>query len=427
MDRLTRSLSLGVLLVTLIGTPARACSNVHGIPGDCQMETWRVPTGAGGAAPQRLTSVLMNGNWTYHAYELSPDGQSLLVHLEDGFEIHRAGQPPVRLKLDLPFTPRDVSWDPDSRRVAFWVAHAPPGGQRRKAVALLDVTALGAAPPGPDEVPYEVLYAPDEPFTPSGFAWAPDGQGLLVLEVGVVAPGGPEGRLTRVEVEGRAARTLAQTAGPFDFFFTPFGCCDHRLRPRADATALLLGHETGLHAGDQAGSDLRRLPLPSKGVHNLDWQPVPGSDLVALFFRRPARTPDGRTFVGVHLARLAEGAAAPEQVHDATNVHTLWFSPRGTHVGWASDEGVWYRRVEGPPGKTVHVPAPEGAPIKGFTWHDDEDRLAFTAGDALFVHDLAAKSVREVWRAGRPETSFLAEPRFVGDDVLVSRFEDVSR
>ncbi|MCW8140256.1 MAG: hypothetical protein KIT58_15255, partial [Planctomycetota bacterium] len=95
---------------------------------------------------------------------------------------------------------------------------------------------------------------------------------------------------------------------------------------------------------------------------------------------------------------------------------------------WASEDGLWYRRVEDARGKPVRVPAPRGERITGFAWHAGEGRLAFTADDALFVHDVAAGQVREVWRVGRPERPlFLADPRFVGDEVLVTSYEDLGR
>ncbi|MCO5172428.1 MAG: hypothetical protein M9894_39525 [Planctomycetes bacterium] len=428
---MTRSLPLALSLATLVaalGAPARACTHVRGIPSECQVEVWRVALdgGAGGAEPRRMASVLMKDTWAYRAHDLAPDGRTTLVHLEDGVEVQRVGQPAVRLKLELPFAPRDFAWSPDSRRVAFWTVHRPAGAAPRKVIAVMDVAGLPAAPPGADEPPpFEVVYEAEEGFVPHGLGWSSAEDALLVLERCLVGEDAAS-RLVRVDLDPRDARTLLQVPGSIDFFETALGCCaasGERLRPEGPSP-ILFGVTDGLSLLEPGGGEPRRLSLPATSVFNLDWRP--GGDVVALFFRRAVRR-QGQAFVGVYLAPLAEGAPA-EQLYTDTDVHTLWFSPRGRYVSWASEDGLWYRRVEDARGKPVRVPAPRGERITGFAWHAGEGRLAFTADDALFVHDVAAGQVREVWRVGRPERPlFLADPRFVGDEVLVTSYEDLGR
>src|SRR5688572_4611374 len=113
------------------------------------METYICPTTRspdGRPAPRKVSSVFMEGNWTWRAYSMAHDGKTTIVHLPDGIEIHREGRPKVELIMEMPYNPRDFYWHPDSKRVAFWVAHTPPVTrpgqlkQARKAVAIMDTS-----------------------------------------------------------------------------------------------------------------------------------------------------------------------------------------------------------------------------------------------------------------------------------------------
>ncbi len=430
MARLLRCLSL----LALLAGAARGDTTIRGIPGECQLTVVECATGRDDATrppPRIVSSVFMQDEWTVRGYEPSPDGQTLLVHLEDGIRLVR-GRRKDDYALDLDPAHRAFQWHPDSKRVAFWVkATSRPGSLARLALAVLDVTAL---PPGPIRagVPYDVVYWNSARSFPSGFAWSPDGQALLVLSTEY----DPEdeqlyGTVTRAEVPSALRRVdqIVVVPGALDFMRCSAG----------PAGWLLYGHEDRLYVIDQRGRGLMRMPdVPSStGLFDVEWSPSAGArarDRLLLFYRSEERSPSGRLFQGVYLCDLSAAFGPspepPESLHGGTDVHSLWFSPRGTYASWASQRGVWYRAPGAKPAGTVHVSIPsfvvdsDTPVIRGLAWSADETRLAIAAGNRLYIHEVATKALYPVAELGELADTFVAQPTWIGDHVVVSSYED---
>lgn len=429
------------------------------------MSTYRCPTAKDPTqrkAAAEVSSTFMDTGFTYHAYSMAHDGRSFIVHLQDGIEVHRQGKPKLEMRMHLPFNPRDFLWHPDSKRVAFWCMHTPKRervGQvvsPRRSIAVMDVSKLGTTSPPPgDTSSYDVIYSTHPEHTPFGLEWSPKGDALFVVERGTdPVDRSAFGLITRIDLSQTSdPKEIVRMPGDIDFFMPPVSRFERGEGATSADYQLVFGHIEGLYTVDPDGRKAQQLSdLPAVGLYNIEWNPNPRKNEVVLFFRRPVHGKGGRTFVGVYLVRIDKllrrtpqpaaplapeaGAAAPpagpepiEQLYDGLDIHTLWYSPRGTYVTWASPWGLWYRRPDDPPSKAVQVVVPpqaDGAQleIKGVTWSDDERKLAFTAGNKLFVCELPANDIYEVYSIGRDTTHFLAEPRFVGDEVFVSSFED---
>jgi hypothetical protein len=232
-----------------------------------------------------------------------------------------------------------------------------------------------------------------------------------------------------------------RVAGTIDLFMPPRARFERGGGPSAAPYSILFGHRGGLFLVDPDGTNLRRVPsVPGIGLFNVAWSPDPARAQVLLFFRRPSFDAEGRAWQGVYLVDLGVAAKQGARVDDfalhlddVLNDHTLWFSPRGTFVTWATWDKVCFRRIDEEGVVVLRAPPPrDGAEldIKGCTWSDDETKLAYTVGDELWIHDLARHDSYQVAELGSSPAmsegeTFLAEPRFVGGDVLVSRFTDL--
>src|SRR5438309_3972981 len=76
------------------------------------------------AETKKVSSTFMAGSWAQHGYRMSPDGTTLVLPLEDGFEVKKGEEKwkhefPLMASID-----RDLFWAPDSKRFAFRVPDA---------------------------------------------------------------------------------------------------------------------------------------------------------------------------------------------------------------------------------------------------------------------------------------------------------------
>lgn len=393
--------------------------------------------------PKEVSSTYMRGRWTHHAYSMAHDGAMTIVHTTDGIELVR-GTKNIKVPLLLPYNPRDFMWAPDSKRVCFWVPTTLNGTEVR-GLAVMDASRIHSTPELGDS-PYKIVYAVPGNRQPYGVEWSPKNDCLFVIEIEYEEGGGSYGVIQQVDVDSKRVKQVVRMPGPFDFFMPPVSRFERGEGPSTESYRLIFGHREGLFLVDPDGKNLVKLSeIPAQGLQNIEWNPNPRKNEVILFFRRPVANSKGETFGGawrvdINLALQAAkdrvGGAAEtsvefaENLHDGLDIHTLWYSPRGTYVTWASENALSFRRPEAKPDTTVVIVAPETddgipLPIKGVTWHDKEKLLAYTAGNRCYVYDLDTKKSLLVAEMGKPDTHFLAEPRFVKDQVFVSLFEDM--
>jgi len=404
------------------------------------------PPGMGSVAPdaepqsEELSSVRMRGNWTYHAYDASHDGRWIVVHTRDGFDVYERGRKVKSVTAELRHhTPREFLFHPANEDLAFWGPATEDGNY--KYVAVMNVKRLD------DDEPWRVLYDPQKEYPgppetpdhrPFGMEWSPKGDALYVIErvYPIHSQRSYSTAIVRIEYPSGAREQIVQLDENIDFFMPPVSRFQSGSGPDRNPFLIVFGARSGLYVTDPEGKRTRRVStLPAVGLYNVEWNPNPDVRQLLLFFRRAAVGAGGRSFRGVwlvHLDRIGrpeEGQVA-EQLTPSTDIHTLWYSPKGTYATWATKEEVAIRRPLDPIEETIYLEGvdEEGnfLDIKGVAWHDDEEHVAYTAGDRLFVYDLRADEVYALGRYGSREGDFAAEPIWIGDSVYMSVFEDLT-
>lgn len=416
--------------------------------------TCTVP-GLGGATEAKqdtLATEHVSARWTYHSYKLSHDGEVKVIQRHDGFGIVVGKDKEKSFKVDLMrYNPREFMFHPDSRRLLMWGELNEQNIWRR--VMLMDTRNLGGA------TPWEVAYDPSKHHKvsgtkeekdvvnaqPFGFEWSPTGDCFFVIER-LYYPNEPtrvwETAIQRVDVPSYRVSEIVRAQGEIDFFMPPVSRFESGKGPSKKPYRLAFGHQEGLFVVDpKAGSEPRKISsLPAVGLTNIEWNPDENVEQLLLFFASRSVGSDGTSFAGVvlvHLDRVGKSDQWYEQLYGGSDIHTLWFSPKGTFATWSGKEFVSYRKPLDGADKVVVVECRDAAggvlEIKGVHWHHGERYLAITAGSRLFVHDVekAAKGDKnatvEVAKFGDNDTlNFVAEPRWVGDQILLTRVEDVT-
>ncbi|MBL4848374.1 MAG: hypothetical protein JKY65_22875 [Planctomycetes bacterium] len=349
--------------------------------------------------PTQLAQTFMVGKWTFHSYRKSHDGQTLIYHLKDGIKVQR-GDKVVEYKMHLRHhNPRGFYFSPDSQSVAFWAPFEE--GKVHKRIALMNLGSLSASPK------FSVVYVPPPGHVPFGMEWGPDGKSLFVVEK-TVKDDTDYAILKRLDMPGGGkGKELFRTAGKIDFFMPPVSRFEGGKGPSKKPYKIIFGCENGLYLiNPKNGKDRQRLSrLPAVGLQNIEWNPDEDKNQLALFFKNPVAADDGRRFEGVYLVdidKLNEAVAGAtgeideasfmEQIHRKRDIHTLWFSPKGQYVNWASQESIFFRRPEDPAEKTavIEILDRDENPrrIKGVTWNEDESKIAFAADSQVWVYDL---------------------------------------
>ncbi len=374
---------------------ARAGERIFGLPDECDMSVYRVDR-EGDAL--RLSASFMEGGWTWSAATASHDGRALLVHVVDGFQVLpvAGGRWPFRRDPGRLLPPRSVAWRHDDARVAFV-------GERGQ-VVVVDVTTR------PPRV--ALTYTPVDGLLPAELTWT--GDALVVLE----RPHRTDGpaALRRVEPNGRVHDLLVGRR-------TRALIAPDALRAD-DHLALATLHDT-LAVVDLATGETRPLPLAG-GLTGADWSP--DRRRLLLSYRWPLLPQGGGAQVaGLALVDLAD-PGSPRLLDEDSGVLTEWFSPDGRRAVWATAWCLKVADLDAPDLRaTVIAEGADGALLTGVRFDPGGARFAFTRGNEVFVHDLATGETRPWARFGTLDQGFVAEPRWAGDQVLVSHFADAER
>jgi len=376
--------------------------------------------------PEQVAVIdMLNNLFTNHAFVLSHDGRKLVVHREQALEVHASGRM-TRLDMDLRANnPRSFYWNPDNRRALFL---APVTSEHpNKRVAVMDIYDLQGEPP------YEIAYEAPPDRLPFGVGWAPDGNAFYVIER-VYEGATAFTAIRRVQLEPERSETeIARMLGLIEWFTGPDSRYEDGSGPSEEPFRILFGAMDGLYVTDPFGKRKRRVStLPAVGLNNVEWHPTPGHELALLYFESPVRDAEGRVLKGTYLADLAPDAEEPVvQLDGEGDVHTLWFSPKGTYASWAAAEGVWFQRADDALGSAathLRFVDEEGGHLEchGMAWSKDESRLAVAAGDRLYVYDVATGESEVAHRFEAEGELFTAEPAWSSPgEVVLTTVEDV--
>jgi hypothetical protein len=348
-------------------------------------------------APQLLAQTFMINRWTFHSYRKSHDEKTIIYHLPDGIKLQQ-GDKSVEVKMALQqHNPREFLFSPDSSTLAFWAPIEPEKPWKR--IAIMNAKQLNENPK------IDILYTPDSKHKPFGMEWSPAGDALFVVEF-VDINKLTYSTITRINVPGGKRKELFRTLGKIDFFMPPVSRFESSGKASKAPYQIIFGCENGLYVMDPKSGERERLSkLPAMGLHNLEWNPDEKKNQVVLFFKNPVRAPDGRKFEGVYLVDLDKLKAAKaksagliqegefmEQLTRKRDIHTLWFSPKGTYVTWAGPDAIYFRKPEDPADKTavIEVLDQDDNPLKlkGVNWNREETKLVFAADNQVWVYDL---------------------------------------
>jgi dipeptidyl aminopeptidase/acylaminoacyl peptidase len=358
----------------------------------------------------------MLGAWAKKLYYPSHDGRLFLCLNFDGFTILDETGKARQYKLRS--LSHAVSWSPDNKKLMFSL---PEG------VALADVADLGE-PGGPAKT--TLIYKISADRQPYSEGWSPAGNEIFILEhyKDNAAPNAPHGSaVERVTLTGQATEILrSQTR--IAFFAIPRGF-EEGTGPSSQPFKIIIGGLDGLYTVDPNGQGKEKLSdLVPDGIEDLVWSP--DNQTFAFLLWQPQLRPDKRgVYKGAYLVRLDKQQGGKplelEQLTDKLDVHTIYYSPKGKRIVWASNSELRYRDVNGRPDSTVKVEIKDASgDIKGCHWDASEGRIAIVVGNRLYVHEVAGKVTILKAKLGDDAKSFGANPRWVGDDVVLSLYTD---
>lgn len=417
-----------------------------------------------GLATSELSSVHMSRSrwWSRLACFPSHDGQAIAIfkgpkghqNLQDCYsspqpaaavpqpdlvEVRRDGR---ATQVEIEFTSiRELRWSPDCRWIAYWAKQA----------GKLKLLAIDTAEPGKVPAPV-VIYDPPEGQVPFAHEWVPSGDGLTVV---VRFYEGSEGYSAVYDipfVKGKAGPPgqVLRMRGHLDWESVPASRFEDGDGPSPEPWHRFYGAYDGLYLADAKGTERKRVAgVAAVGLQNIEWTPVPGKLQAALFFARTSHGEGGEVYRGLHLIDLSSGHLEQLQLHPTVDVHTLWYSPKGTYITWATPEGVFLVPSANPTELlTIPPPEPEAARstrrtkprrpgqglleppgITGCYWSPDESKLLFTANDRVYVYVAATGDVFGLTRVDTRNPGFAADPRWFGKDmqtVMFTYFEDIA-
>jgi hypothetical protein len=422
-----RLLGYGLVAAAVVvgGLGAReACSStsVSGIPGDCQMTCHRVkvdPAGKAVGEPATFADAKMIGNWTPRAFRRSWDGKTVLAYTFDGFRVTKGAE---SHDYKVQMVHKQFWWGPDNKKFMFWM----PGG-----IAIANVDDLGT--PGA-VVKHKVVYrAPTNRFLIS-VAWAPDGANILVSE-SYEERGVTKTAIKKVPAEGGDASAILEHPDEVIVYMPADTYYEDGSGPKVKKTPILFGTKETLWVMDSDGANKTKLcDAPCFGLTDVMWDPSEKEQFLLVF--RKAFTVGKKTWKGLYLVKADEAKKAAaqkksddyafvEELSDATDIHSLFFSTKGKYIGWASNEAVSYRETAkaGEKPTRVALSGASGA-VKGFAWDDKESKLAIAVANKLFTYDLASKASAPV--ASVSDRGFIAEPFWRGDEIVYASYVDAS-
>ncbi len=373
-------------------------------------------------SPKILSQVEMVHHWTHHAYRIAHDGRSLVAHRKDGIEVFygQGMKRSKRVRMDLlGHNPRSFLYHPNNKLVAFW---APVRGWKSsKSVALMNLDGAPASGRGA----YRVLYTPPKRHSPTGLEWSPQGDALFIMER-VYEDELGYSVIKRIDAKTGDAVEILRRLGEIDFFMPPVSRFENGQGVSKAPFSIVYGTADGLYVTDPEGKAKRRLSaVPALGLTNAEWHPV--RNQLTIFFERAVPGPDGTTFRGLYMVDLGGVESEPTvtQLHPHPDVHTLWYSPRGTYVLWANAIEVFYRRVDNGETKSFAAFDKDGKTrlIRGVAFNAEETKLAYCVQGEVRSYDLKERFSQPVALIA---PGFTAEPRWIGEDIAFSVYEDIS-
>lgn len=397
-----------------------------------------------------LIENFVSGATIHHNFKMSHDNRKFVSFGDSGLVYVRGKEKPKI--IDVTLYQYELIWDPSSRYFAFM-------SPTNEGANLMVVDTAS------DEPTLKTLYTLPRPGSLRGIEWSPKGGEIYWIEQQSVNKVTLHS-LKRVNINSKQIKTLVQGTDVIDFFMPPVTWFQYGQGPQSREYSIVYGTRRGLFTVSANGKERRYITeAPAVGVTNLEWS-LDGKKIV-IYFHKSYKSMKHGLLKGVVLAHLNKKDPNPvkkvedptpepadkkakkvkarkqkaylETLYDGKKIHTLWFSPAGKWVMWIKEEGCWYRDPDdiGKPGIKIPNPVIEDEEgnlveitdksIKGAIWNKDENRLAITAGNQVWIYSTVTKKTELYYEFGGALSHFLGEPRWRGDKLLLTIFEDTKQ
>ena len=374
-------------------------------------------TGGTATQPVPIQTQDMRGGWAPRAFHCSWDGKATIVYRFDGFRVVKGTD---AKDYKTRFLWKNVFWSPDNKNFAYW---APAG------VTVCNVDNLGA-PGGPPQG--KVIYKWDkETRHPFGLTWSPSGSDIYVIE-NWEQGSQSGGAIQKVPSSGGSPVEILHLDIPISFCMPPDSWYEDGSGPKEKPFLIAYGTKDGLFVMDGTGGQKTKIcDIPADLVRDVIWNPNGKEELLVRFIAA-GKGSGTKPLEGLYLVHVdkrgtvkkGEEASLLEQISPDTNLHTIWFTHKGTYVCWANEEGVWYRETAKPKDTPVKVELPGGSKVKGCAFDDAEKRLAVAVSNKIYLWDVDKKKSTEIVKVGDNDKTFVAEPTWHGDEITFSSFTD---
>lgn len=398
-----------------------------------------------------LIENFVSGATVHHNFKMSHDNRKFVSFGDSGLAYVRGKEEPKI--IDVTLYQYELVWDPSSRYFAFM----SPTNEGEN-LMIVDTAS--------DEPTLKTIYTLPRPGSLRGIEWSPKGNELYWIEQQSVNRVSLHS-LKRININSKTVKTLVEGTDVIDFFMPPVTWFQYGQGVQSRPYAIVYGTPRGLFTVSADGRERRYITeAPAVGVTNLEWS-LDGKKII-IYFHKSYKSMKHGLLKGVVLAHLDKKdpnpkKAAPEEktpetggkkvkklkarkqkayletLYDGKKIHTLWFSPKGKWVMWIKEEGCWYRdpNAVGKPGIKVPNPVIEDEDgnlveitdksIKGAIWNKDENRLAITAGNQVWIYSTVTKKTELYYSFGGALSHFLGEPRWRGNKLILTIFEDTSQ
>ncbi|MDF1666806.1 MAG: hypothetical protein P1V97_33960 [Planctomycetota bacterium] len=396
----------------------------------------------------QLVENFVNGGSIHHNFKMSHDNKKFISFGHDGLLLVKGREAPKTINVIL--YQYEVIWDPTNRYVAF-MSPTPEGEN------LMMIDTAG------EEPSLKTLYTLKRPGSLRGIEWSPKGGEIYWIEQQSVKRVIIHS-LKRININSKNIKTLVEGTDIIDFFMPPVTWFQYGQGAQSRPYSIVYGTRRGLFTISADGSKRRYLTeAPAVGVTNLEWS-LDGKKII-IYFHKSFKSMKHGLLKGVVLAHLDKkdpkaGSQPPAQLspkekkskvkiskakayletlYDGKKIHTLWFSPAGKWVMWIKEEGCWYRDPNDIGKAGIKIPNPviededgnlveiTDKSIKGAIWNNDENRLAITAGNQVWIYSTVTKKTELYYEFGGALSHFLGEPRWRGDKLILTIFEDTSQ
>lgn len=358
---------------------------------------------------------------------MSPDGKTFMTYTLEGIDVVRDGQ---RFPVKAAMYSTELVWDPTSRYVVYQVI--AEGGE---ALMLIDTK---------EPIPTaKEIHRVASPSNLRGIEFSPWGDELYFM-VGDTSQKKIHYLINRIDIKSKKVETVVDENEAIDFFMPPVTWFEHgQGSQKGRPYSIVYGTKLGLFVVPRDGalkdaSKKRVLSqAPAVGLTNLEWSP--DGDFIIMYYDQDISSPTGESLRGVTLAHVgkAAGKGKLEKLYEGNGIHTLWFSPKGKYVTWIKEAGCWYRDPKDEGKEGILIPNPvfkndkgesvevTDKKIKGASWNEDETRLAITAGNQVWIYNTTTKTTEIYYEFGKGLSHFVAEPRWRGEKLLLSVFENM--